>query len=112
MAESQVANLSAELLQANLQGLAAVLAPVDGAGFDALLEDAGEPELADTLRTRVAEAEAALASLDSVRDQVVDDDGTVLAAYDAVVALADLLETDVATVLTLSVPAEAAGDAD
>jgi len=112
MAESQVANLSADLLRANLKGLAAVLAPADGVGFAELLDDAGENELADTLRTKVLDAETALAPLSSVRDDVADDDGSVLAAYDAVVSLANLLEGDVATVLTLTVPSEAAGDAD
>ncbi len=112
MAESQAANLSAELLRGNLSGLSAVLAPEDGVGFDDLLDDVGEEAVADELRSRLADAESALAGLTSVREQVVDDRESVQAAYDAVAALAELLETDVATVLTLTVPAEAAGDAD
>jgi len=47
-----------------------------------------------------------------VRDQADSDNAAVVAAHDAVAALATLLEADVATVLSLSVPAEAAGDND
>jgi len=112
LAESQSADLSAELLKANVASLAALLAPADGAGFADLLADAGEEGMADQLRTAVADAEAAVAPLTTVRADVDGDPPSVQAAYDAVAALATLLENDVATVLALTVPAEAAGDAD
>ncbi len=112
LAESQSADLSGELLRANMATLVALLAPEDGAGFADLLADAGEEDLAEQLRTLVADAEASLVPLGTVRADVDSDPETVQAAYDAVVALADFLEADVATVLALTVPAEAAGDAD
>ena len=104
--------LTPELLKANVASLAALLAPADGAGFADLLADAGEEGMADQLRTAVADAEAAVAPLTTVRADVDGDPPSVQAAYDAVAALATLLENDVATVLALTVPAEAAGDAD
>jgi len=112
LAESQAANLSADLLRSNIRALEAILTPADSYGFDDLLEDAGEEGLAEDLRTRVADARAALDGLSSVRDQADSDNAAVVAAHDAVAALATLLEADVATVLSLSVPAEAAGDND
>lgn len=112
MAESQDADLSARLLQANLEGFAALITPADGVGLADLLEDTGEGDLADTLRSAVVDAQAACAALDSVRSAVDANPESVQRAYDAIVTVADLLEGDVATVLTLTVPAEAAGDAD
>jgi predicted lipoprotein len=112
LAESQAAAMSSTLLRANLRGLRALLVGDGSQGFYALLVDAGDEALANTLVTQLDAAEAALADLAPIPEALSSDAAQVIAAYDAVAALATTLEGDVATGLTLAVPVEAAGDND
>ncbi len=100
---------------ANLERFREVLVgPGDAPGLDALLAHVGAPETADAMLAALDEALAGLAALEG------DDPAAVLAdrpedaraVYDALKGCTDLLKSDVAVLLVLAVPSEAAGDND
>lgn len=101
-------------IAANLAGFRALYTGQDGAGVDDLLIELGHGEVNDTMVSALNDADAAVASLgDAPLDELlVSDPEAVVAAYDAVRRVTDLLKGDVATLLALQIPAEAAGDND
>ena len=111
--ESPWAGLGIHAIHANLVGFRALFTGADGAGMDDLLAEVGEQGLADDMVAHLDEAIVLSASLEgSLEDLVRDDAEQVEELYSAVQAACALLKGDIAVVLTLQVPAEAAGDND
>lgn len=100
-------------IEGNLLGFDALFSGGADGGFEACLEAAGHGDLAVEIRTKT---DAALARVQGLEDPlsvlVVESPDEVRALHDDVKAVADLLKGDLATVMVLEVPAEAAGDND
>jgi len=112
-AESLPSGTSHLWLAANLDGFRRVFVGGEGWGFDDLLVEQGHDDLAVEVVARLDEADAAVAALTAPIDEGVQSDlATVEAAHAALKGVGDLLKGDLATVLTLDIPAEAAGDND
>jgi hypothetical protein len=100
---------------ANLRGFRALYTGggAAGQGLEDLLRVAGEGALADELLAALDAADAAAAAVTSPLPLAVDADrASVEALQGRVDAVCDLLRLDVAAVLALRVPEEAAGDND
>lgn len=110
-AESPFARASLPAIRSNLASIDALYMGADGVGFDDLLADRGHGDVDAAVVAALADARAA-ADAASVPLQDAMGDPAADALFDAVKALADLLEGDLATVLTLAIPDEAAGDND
>lgn len=111
--EAQLSGTSHRWLQANVDGFRRVFEGGEGWGFDDLLADAGHADVASDTLAALDAADAALAALQGpVDEQLVAAPGDVEAAHAALKSVGDLLKGDIATLLTLEIPAEAAGDND
>jgi len=111
--ESLMVGLSNEWLAANLTGFRALYTGGEGIGMYDLLVSVEEEALADDVITRLDEADVAVAALTlSINETLASDPGTLEAAHAAIKGVTDLLKVDIATVLSLEVPSEAAGDND
>jgi predicted lipoprotein len=112
-AEALLSGQGAPAVSANLQGFVAAFNGGDGTGLDDVLVEHGHGDLAaqiqDAAATAIATADATPAALDQA---IADDPAAVEALHADVKALTDLLKGDLVTVLTLTLPDEAAGDAD
>jgi predicted lipoprotein len=111
--EALPSGLGATFLAANLRGFRALFTGGDGVGLDDLLTELGHGDLAAKI---LADTDAALALADAIDTPLVTlletDRAQVQALHDAVKAVCDDLKGDLATVLSLQVPADAAGDND
>lgn len=100
-------------VEANLRGFQAVFTGNAGAGLDELLAAQGREDITQTLTAdldaALAQAQALSGGLDTL---ITEDPEPVQALYDAVKRVTDTLKGDLATVLRLQIPAEAAGDND
>lgn len=111
--ETQLAGGSNLWIASNLRGFDALFHGGDGSGMDDLLRDLGQGALADDVAARVDVALEAAAALERPIDEaVLEEDPAATALYDAIKGVTDLLKGDVATVLALQIPSEAAGDND
>jgi predicted lipoprotein len=111
--ESPFAGNSTVWVAQNLTTFRALFMGVDGAGFYDLLTTFDEVALADELVTALDTADSAASLLSDALPTTQSEnaeDGDAL--YDAVKRVTDLLKGDIATVLTLQIPSEAAGDVD
>lgn len=111
--ESPFAAHSALWLHHNILGFEELFFMDEQTGFDALLVDLGHADLADAVQELTTQALEQSAALDpslqvAMETQSLDVDALVLTLQD----ISALLKNDLATVLSLSVPSEAAGDAD
>ncbi len=103
----------AAAIVANLDGFEALFTGGAGAGFDDLLLDLGHGDLSDQILADLDEARALALAIDAPLDEAVrDQTAEVEALYEAVKVVTDNLKGDLATVLVLSIPSEAAGDND
>lgn len=97
----------------NLEGFRALFLGGEGTGWDELLADLGHEDLAAQIQ---ADTEAALAlalALDRPLDEAIEEgDPRVEELYAAVKTVTDALKGDVATLVGLEIPGEAAGDND
>lgn len=109
--EAQRADASVAAVRANLDGFAALYRGGDGQGLDDLLVARGHADVAAAIDAAHADAVAKVDALVLPLEDAATDPDT-LAAFTAVKALTDLVKGDLATVLVLQIPAEAAGDAD
>lgn len=109
--EAQLANASVAAVAANLEGFEALYLGGEGAGLDDLLVDRGHEDVHEAIVAELARAQAAVASLTLPLEDAATD-AAALAAFEEVKRLTDLVKGDLATVLSLTVPAEAAGDND
>ncbi|MCB9781215.1 MAG: imelysin family protein [Alphaproteobacteria bacterium] len=115
--EALLSDASLDAIVENLDAFRTLFTGGDGAGFDDLLVDAGHGDLSDRILGQVDTALAAADAIDVPLSQAVADPDAavyadVVALHDAISAIDDDLKGDLATVLALVVPAEAAGDAD
>lgn len=111
--ESPVAGQSHAWVGGNLRGFRTLYTGGDGAGMDDLLVSLGEDELAAAMLAALDVADGAAAAVTVPFDvAMAEDPAQVEALYAAVKAVTDLLKGDVATVLAMQIPSEAAGDAD
>ncbi len=111
--EGLASGQGAAFVAANLQGFSALFAGGGGAGLDDLLVEVGHGDLAEQVLTAASTAEASALAIELPLDEQIEQDAApVQALYEQVDVVTDLLEGDVATVLTLTVPSEAAGDND
>jgi predicted lipoprotein len=112
-AESLPSGGSTAWVAENLRGFRTLFTGGEGEGLDDLLAAAGHGELADALLADVDAAIALADALDLPVDRAVAEAPTELQAlHDAVKDVTDRYRADVRTVLSLQVPAEAAGDVD
>ncbi len=111
--EALHSGLGAAAIAANLRAFRDLFTGADGDGIDDLLDELGEGELAARV---LADTDAAIALADGLSapldEAVVQRTANVEALHDRLKAIGDVLKGDLATVLTLQVPAEAAGDND
>ncbi|MBX2804183.1 MAG: imelysin family protein [Myxococcales bacterium] len=104
--------VSTAWVAANLRGFRLAFTGGEGGGFDDLLAEQGHSELADRM---IANTDAAIALADGLGpydELVVHHAAAAQSLYDAVKAVTDDLKGDFATVMSLQVPSEAAGDND
>lgn len=111
--ESRLAGGSNAWIVANLRGFRALYTGGEDGGMDAVLRAIGQEDLDAAVLAALDEADAAAAALSVPVDEAATTDPTdAIAALDAIKGVTDLLKGDVATVLVLQVPSEAAGDND
>lgn len=115
--ESPWSATSKEHVLANLEGFRRIFVggiDADAAtGFDDLLAAIGEEAFAEEILTDIEAAVAAVEAIDgSFQEALAADESALDAAHVAVRNLTDALKGHVSTVLMLTIPAEAAGDAD
>jgi predicted lipoprotein len=111
--EFKNAPVSGLAVQANLRGVAALFSGDGGDGFDALLRHEGSPELAGAIETALKDAQDAARSLEVDWALLLESDPDALNELHAKVkVVTDLLKTQFASVLNLSVPQEGAADND
>lgn len=104
---------SLEALRANLDGFEALFFGGDGIGMDDVLEAKGHGDISASIRAALADSRAKADALDRAIDEGLQaDPEAVRALHDAVKAITDEVKGDVATVLSMSIPSEAAGDND
>ena len=111
--ESLASGLSHEWLAANLEGFRALYTGGEGIGMYDLLVSVDEDTLADSVLQKLDDADAAVATLTAgLNDTMRSDTEKMEEVHDAIKDVTDLVKVDIATVLSLTVPAEAAGDND
>jgi uncharacterized protein len=100
-------------LSGNLRGFRLVMTGGDGAGLDDLLVDLGHGDLAEQVLADVDATLSLAAAIEAPLDvALVEQPAAVDELYDALCLVTDALKLDLATVLRLQVPSEAAGDND
>jgi len=111
--ELPTSGASIQAITGNLIGFKAIFIGGDGAGMDDLLVEVGHGDLSDQmiadLDTAIALGEAFDVSLATA---VVESPDEVEAFYTAVQSVTSVLKGDLATILVLTIPTEAAGDND
>ncbi len=111
--EGAASGLSLVWVAANLRGFRAVFRGGEGQGFDDLLDDLGHGDLGARVRANTDEALALAEGTTRTLDEVlVADRAQAESLYTAVQRITDDLKGDLAVVLELRLPSEAAGDND
>jgi len=110
--EAGATGTSSEWIAANLAGFSTLFTGGQGTGLDDLLAERGHANLAERIAAHAATAHTLALQLGPLQDAIETHPEDALALYDAVKAVTDDLKGDVATVLALQLPSEAAGDAD
>jgi predicted lipoprotein len=111
--EFKNAPVSGLAVQANLRGVAALFSGEGGDGFDALLRAEDSAELADAIEIALQDAQDSARAIEVDWALLLQSDPDALNELHAKVkTLTDLLKTQFASVLNLSVPQEGAADND
>ncbi len=116
--EAQYAGRAKADLRVNLDGARRLLEgcgpDYTGFGFDDLLVDVGAPDAAAALRDNGVAMQAALAAIEEtdMKAALAADKPSVMAVYDAIKGLTDLMKTDFLTLLDLDLPGAIVGDND
>ena len=111
--ESLPSGLGAANIGWNLVGFEELFTANGGTGLDDVLRDLGHDDLADQILTDLGAARAAAEAVGAPFDDAVENrTEDVEALYEAVKLVTDALKGDLATVLSLSIPDDAAGDND
>lgn len=100
-------------IESNILGFSALFHGGDGVGLDDLLVDVGHGDLAEQISSDLDEALESLAGIEgSLEQAIVDDYAQVETFYEELRDVTSALKGDLATVLALQIPSEAAGDND
>jgi predicted lipoprotein len=111
--EHLLSQASLTMVEANLRGFRSLFNGGDGVGLDDVLESVGHGDLAEEISANLDEALLALWAIEGPLSTAIEEDPTqVETLYAKVLQITDVLEGDLATVLSLQVPEEAAGDND
>lgn len=111
--ENLTSGVGGQSIAANLEGFELLFTGGDGVGFDDLLVELGHGDLAEQVTADLQAAHALAIAIDTPLDEMVTDStADVEALYAAVKSVTDLLKGDLATILALTIPSEAAGDND
>jgi len=97
----------------NLSGFGLLFTGGEGTGFDDLLTDLGHGDLSEQVIADIAGALEAVEAVElPLHEAVLEQPEQIDALYAAVKNVTDVLKGDLATVLSLQIPSEAAGDND
>jgi predicted lipoprotein len=111
--EGQLSGTSLISIEGNILGFRALFHGADGVGLDDLLIDVGHGDLAAQITTDLDEALEALDALEGPLDEaIVERYDEVESFYTKLQDVTSALKGDLATVLALQIPSEAAGDND
>lgn len=111
--ESQLSGASLRWIRANLVASRTLVQGGEADGLDALLAEVGHGDVAVALDAALADALVVSDGLTGPLDTlIVDEPAAVQALYDALKVVTDIIRGDLATVLLLEIPSEAAGDND
>lgn len=104
---------SIEWIGGNLDGFERLFTGGGAGGVDDVLTEWGHADLAERMLQNIDSAQAVVEQTEgTLEDLVVNDPEAVVTLYTAVKAITDDLKGDLATVLALEIPSEAAGDND
>ncbi len=102
-----------DAIAANLDGFERAYSGGEGLGFEDLLRDAGQNQLADDMSTAITEARSHVESIDRPMADILNDDPQpIVEAHARVKTITDLLKTQFVGVLDLELPQRAEGDND
>ena len=115
--ESHYANISKDMIAANLEGFSAIFfgsSEVENAfGFDDYLVAVGAESLAESIRIKLEDAQTQLSEIPgSLREQLLDDPQAVILVHENIKALTNDVKSQMVAALNLDVPQEGAGDND
>jgi len=111
--EHRLSESSLLMIEGNINGFSVLFHGGDGVGLDDVLESVGHGDLAEQISTDIEEALEALAAIEEPLSTALEEDpSSVQSLYAEVQQITDALEGDLATVLSLQIPEEAAGDND
>ena len=112
--ELYTSGTSTAAILANLRGFRTLFSGADGYGMDDLLAELGHGDLATDILAGLDAAEAAALALGDqpLSEAIAQQPQAVTDLYTATKAVSDLLKGDLATVLVMQIPDEAAGDND
>ena len=100
-------------IEANIIGFSQLFHGADGVGFDDLLVEVGHGDLSEQISVDIDEALAALDAIEGPLDEAITERyEQVDAFYMELQDVTSALKGDLATVLALQIPSEAAGDND
>jgi len=113
MIESPLSGESYQHIARNLTGFEALYTGGEGAGLSDLMIAIGQTQIHLDLTEALSSAQTQATELELPLDEAITDDpDAVQALHDGVKAVTDVLKNDLATMLMLQVPSEAAGDND
>jgi len=113
MIETPLAGSSHTWVAENLQGFSALYTGNDGTGLGELMIVVGQTDIHLDIMDALEAARTTAAALDMPLDQALQDHPEELQGlHDDVKAVTDVLKNDLATLLMLQIPTEAAGDND
>jgi predicted lipoprotein len=111
--EGKLSESSMRWIESNLEGFWSLYTGGEGLGVDDLLRELGHGDLADRFQQAFDAAYATVQSLEgNLYEMILDDRETAESLLAELKVLTDLLKGDLSTVLTLTIPNEAAGDND
>jgi len=111
--ETPLAGGSQDWITANLEGFRTLFTGGDGGGMDDLLISVGSQAMVTNVIAALDAADAATLNLSMPLDQGLSEElEAVESAHTEVREVTTILKNDMATVLTLQIPSEAAGDND
>ncbi|MCO4745294.1 MAG: imelysin family protein [Proteobacteria bacterium] len=113
LVESRLSGASIRWIRENLISARQLVAGGENDGLDALLVEVGHGDIGTELDAALATAIATAEGLDGAMDTLIASDAaSVEALHDDIKVATDLIRGDLATVLLLQIPSEAAGDND
>ena len=112
LAEAIASGRSSEWIAANLTGFEAVFTGGEGTGMDDLLTELGHEDLTLRIIGNIQAARDLAETMGPIDQLVLTHPEDVQALHDAIKLVTDDLKGDVATVLSMQLPTEAAGDND